>query len=591
MKNKRPMKNKFSTTGWPLSRKIFFGMSATSAAGICLAVLVTATVTFFSCMSLQTKATFRQLSYISDLLDFFLKTVDNYSRTIVIDPVVQDILSRGNLTEYDTIRLREEMEKVIQSTEFIHSAAIYDSGKERIVSTEIFNSNSTLRDSSFRENPVWLPRLKISPQDRQSTVPVISLFREFYDYNSGTPLGYLEISIPESAISNIYRDKNKKGSAFFITDAQGTIQSSDGSYPVFMRYRPFAEIPEDKGSGYRFFGSQMVFFESFPQLNWTIFSETPLVTFFEPIFMLILCAAFIAGGGILLSVFFSHRISKTVTAPVSKLIAHIQSVRDGDWVPMTLPAGSDEEIGFLMENFNEMIRAQVLLKDDLVREQKRKQELSLNLLQQQINPHFLYNTLDNICSLAELEETDTLVRITLSLSKFYRKALGKGSFFVTVADELAMTEAYLDIMRVRYFQRFDYIIECAPSLREYGCLKLLLQPVVENSIYHGIKEITRHGQILIRVSEEAKTICFEIVDNGAGLPEGEQILPHQQEAGGFGLENIQQRITLYYGPEYGVSIANHPPMGCRVTIRIGKKGPHSDSKEELENAVASSDRG
>lgn len=203
-----------------------------------------------------------------------------------------------------------------------------------------------------------------------------------------------------------------------------------------------------------------------------------------------------------------------------------------------------------------------------------KDKLSLDLLQQQIRPHFLYNTLDNICSLAELNETETLIDLVMNLSSFYRSTLSNGKNEITIQEELNLTESYLHIMQIRYFNKFAFEIHCPPHLLHCKCLKLLLQPIVENSIYHGIKVVPYKGILKIFISEGENCILFTVIDNGIGLPENFKVSLNNDEEGSekhFGIKNIQHRIELYYGPQYGLILQNAPGGGCICTIRIKKQ--------------------
>ncbi len=199
------------------------------------------------------------------------------------------------------------------------------------------------------------------------------------------------------------------------------------------------------------------------------------------------------------------------------MISHTQRVKEGEWIPVN-ESYNDSDIGLLFEEFNSMIIAQKKLKNDLLNSEKIKNKVALDLLQQQVNPHFLYNTLDNICSLAEIDEKETLIDLVMNLSAFYRQGLSNGHTHITVKEELAVTEAYLRIMKVRYYNRFDF------HIRE-----------------EDYESIWATGNT------------------------------H------FGIKNIHQRIQLYYGSEYGLTIANHPQGGCISTITIGKKEVSTDA--------------
>ena len=218
-----------------------------------------------------------------------------------------------------------------------------------------------------------------------------------------------------------------------------------------------------------------------------------------------------------------------------------------------------------------MIAIQTKMRDDLIEAEKLKQQLSLNLLQQQVNPHFLYNTLDNICALAELDEKETLIQLVMNLSSFYRSSLSNGKTHISIGQELEISRAYLEILQIRYFHKFDFTITCPEALKNYSCIKLLLQPILENSIYHGIKGLDRHGILHIEAEDAGDCIRFTISDNGRGFSKEDYEKIWQQDADHFGIKSIQQRILLYYGPGYGLSMESPQTGGCITVITLPKQ--------------------
>lgn len=220
-----------------------------------------------------------------------------------------------------------------------------------------------------------------------------------------------------------------------------------------------------------------------------------------------------------------------------------------------------------------MLLSQEKLTQDLIVAQKTKDKLSLDLLQQQVNPHFLYNTLDNIGSLAELDETALLIRLVSNLSEFYRHSLSGGNLIVSIAEELELTQAYVNIMQIRYVDKFSFSVDCPGEIRARRCLKLLLQPIIENSIYHGVKELDGFGHITVRVLMCHSDIKFVIEDNGPGIPEEALNLQNISGKGHFGIQSIQKRIQMYYGDHYGLTMQNREQGGLRTIIIIpGEEG-------------------
>jgi two-component system sensor histidine kinase YesM len=559
-----------------INRKIFWSMVTTSTIIILAILTATCGIIVNKCMDLETASSIQNLDHITRQLDFLLTSVGNFSKTIIVNSTVQEITNKFNtknekFNELDQIQLKDEINKIIQSTTFIYGVNIYSPAKQVIASTEVLKNESSISQLQINTNRIWLTTQKISIYDKTQTIPVLILVQKFYSYNTGKFLGYIEISIPESSISGIYNTAAaKSGSGICVVNSAGFVQSTDGSYPMYSLYPNFAQVINENNSGYHFIKNKIVFYKYFAALDWYIISEVGSNIFLQPIYALIIISVLIAFCGVIICTIFSHKIAQTITHPLYKLVQHIQKVIQGKWDPV--PNVSEQnEIGFLFNKFNDMLTAQATLTENLIKEQKMKQKLSLDLLQEQVNPHFLYNTLDNICSLAEIGETEALISVVMNLSQFYRETLSRGSFFVTIKDEIAITNAYLSIMHIRYFNKFEFTITCPAYLKEYPCLKLLLQPIVENSIYHGITQIPETGIIHIDISECEDGILFTVSDNGIGITHERMKEIWKEESDNFGLKNVDQRIKLYYGEAYGLAIKQNTERGCTITIKIAKE--------------------
>lgn len=567
--------------------RFFNGMSLI-AIGFMIVLMVGTSLLFYKFFfNLESSAALKQLDYISSQFDNYLTSVTNYSKTIIIDPAIQDRMrkyqnNKDSFNANDQSTIREQISRIIQSTPFIHSVAIYSADTKLITTTEIFPFNSTLKTIPPDAKGSWSPMLKHPSSNKHANIEVISYVKDFYDYNTAELLGYIEISIPEQTISSIYKDKTTQSNHIFAADAFGTIRSSDNTEVLDTPYVHFSKLRHTDGDETIITNKAIILSKYFPTLNWYIINEINLIDFVLPMFSLFLIILIITIACILACLIVSHRVSRSITSPIDHLINHTRKIKEGNWLPLDETC-EDNEIGHLFHAFNSMITAQEKLKNDLLKSQKMKAKISLDLLQQQVNPHFLYNTLDNICSLAEIDEKESLIDIVMNLSTFYREGLSNGKFYISIKEELEITRAYLHIMQVRYYNKFDFTIQCPASLMEYPCLKLLLQPIVENSIYHGIKEFEYRGFIEIIITEEADCIKLNVLDNGVGIDAAAMSQIWKTDSDHFGIKNIHQRIQLYYGEEYGLTIINRPDGGCIAAVRIGKEAKH--------DVIESSDRG
>jgi len=229
-------------------------------------------------------------------------------------------------------------------------------------------------------------------------------------------------------------------------------------------------------------------------------------------------------------------------------------------------------------SFNIMIGKIKELLDSKIKEQENLKKAELRALQAQINPHFLYNTLDTIIWMAEAKKTRQVVEIVSALSSFFRISLSKGADWITIGEEVERTNNYLTIQKMRYRDIMDYRIEMDPDVAHYTVLKLILQPLVENALYHGIKNKRQGGVIVVSAKRKgASEIQLEVEDNGIGFtPEKLAQLRAElaDDSGdikmesGFGIGNVNRRIWLYYGRPYGLSVESEYNTGTRVTLVI-----------------------
>lgn len=548
----------------------FRNMVLTAVLFMALLFIGTSGLFLYNSFSLKSEDALHQLNYISGQFQYYLTSVDNYSRTVLSDSQVQNYMlkyKRGDISQQDTLNVRQQICQIIQSTSFIHSVRLYSLDGDYILASESFSTSADLED--LPDRTIWTVDIRTKVGSPGEQLKVLSLLRPFYDISTGNLLGFVEISISEPAISGIYAAQSGQQRIFMI-DSSGIIQSTDISSELDTSYQYGKEILDSSGSGYFFSGKDLIFYSYFPTLDWHIVSQIPFADFLSSILLLFGISFAIAILIMAVCIYVSQRVAHRVTSPLSYLVAHIQKVKDGSWEPIDI-IPCNEEISTLFHSFNGMITTQTKMRDDLIEAEKLKRQLSLSLLQEQVNPHFLYNTLDNICSLAEIDEKDTLIRLTMSLSSFYRSSLSKGQMHITVKEELDISRSYLEIMQIRYINKFDYTISCPESLEGCQCIKLLLQPVIENSIYHGIKELPGHGYISVRIEEKGDSVCFSVEDNGKGLSASDYDRLWTEHSGHFGIKNIHQRIQLYYGSRYGLTIHNREKGGCITVITIPKR--------------------
>ncbi len=565
-----------------IHHKFFYSMCISSITIVIIITMTLNLVFFYFFINTQTKNSKVQLHSIKKQLEFFTTSICNYSRTIASSSLIQEFGIQYKkehevipIMQYQVIK--SEIGHIIQSTPYIHSVSLYDTNFDFVLSTENFHTPSEYKRLIGIEKGIWLPSLKKVQTNHNLIDYTFSYITPFYSIDTGEPIGYIEVALLESEIKKIYSENNHLPNTIFLVDSQGMIQSTHSSqilrtpYPIFDKLTLAPYFYYQMNSGYG------IFSEYIEPLNFYIIEQVPITTFFKPIFLMIALGAFISIFCITLYVPIAHRITHTITSPIRQLIEHTKQVKAGYWTPLHIQE-TDSDVSSLIVSFNHMLIAQEDLKNKLIASQKEKNKMALNLLQEQINPHFLYNTLDNICALAEIGEIDLLNQLIFNLSNFYRKGLSHGQAFITISEELEMIRSYLAILQIRYYNRFDFEIQCEPELLSLPCLKFLLQPIVENSIYHGIKSLPHKGFLSIRVTKKQQDLFFYIQDNGVGIEDSILREIWSSTKHHFGICNVHRRIQLYYGKDYGVSIHSTPHEGCLVILKIQlKEGGNFDA--------------
>ncbi|MCR5214402.1 MAG: sensor histidine kinase [Eubacterium sp.] len=276
--------------------------------------------------------------------------------------------------------------------------------------------------------------------------------------------------------------------------------------------------------------------------------------------------------------FLSRRLSHRITEPITELVNVTERFAGGDFT-VSCELDSNDEMENLADSFNSMVKEIENLIEDIHKEQEIAKDAELRLLQEQINPHFLYNTLDAIVWAAEAGENQKAIQIIKELSSFFRISLSKGESQITIKNEREHVKNYLEIQRYRYQDILDYEIDINDDILDYHIQKLTLQPIVENALYHGIKNKRGGGRIRVEGyldENNDKEIVFKIIDNGIGMEEedldklrriisGNIVMDDQA---GFGMANVEKRIEMMYGSEYGIKVDSKYQEGTTVTVRI-----------------------
>ncbi len=291
------------------------------------------------------------------------------------------------------------------------------------------------------------------------------------------------------------------------------------------------------------------------------------------ILIIVVCIGIMIFGVVALILRRSFIFSEGIVRPISKLCDNVNEVGRGNFEVESVQTNAFE-IAHLDEGIRNMAKRIELLLESVKQEEHLQHKIHLQLLQAQVNPHFLYNTLDTIVWMVEAGMHDDAIEMLNNLSIFFRTALSKGEDIITLREEIRHTRSYLEIQQARYRDIMEYQIELPDSMGEIMIPKLTLQPLVENALYHGIREKRGQSKITISFEDVGHDIVIFVIDNGIGITEQRLSEIHksmdEKDRIGFGISAVQSRLKLYFGEPYGMQITSSYGDGTNVKITLPK---------------------
>ena len=276
---------------------------------------------------------------------------------------------------------------------------------------------------------------------------------------------------------------------------------------------------------------------------------------------------------VIVALLFSRFMARSITLPIQKLRDSMKKVQEGDFSVSDVVVDSKNEIGSLTKSFDVMTHRIHELMEQNVHEQEEKRKSELRALQSQINPHFLYNTLDSIIWMAEGKKNEEVVLMTASLARLLRQSISNEDEVVPIANEVEYARGYLTIQKMRYKDKLEFQIEVDSSILYIPLIKLVLQPIIENAIYHGLKYKESKGLLIVKGFMKDGNAVLQVIDDGVGMDE--ETLAHiydkhkvNYHSNGVGVYNVQKRLKLYYGEDYGITYTSELGKGTTATITI-----------------------
>ncbi len=498
------------------------------------------------------------------------------------DVIVKDRNTIQFLTKED-LSSKEQVKQLISNTLSTDSAlaSIVIVGKNGSVLSNEEGLDMSLSSDMMKET--WyvnainseMPVLTSARQqsftmDKESWV--ISISQEIRDANNEN-IGVLLIDIRYQVIEDYLVNMNlgSKGYAFIVNDEMNVVYHPDTSYFQDVQKRDVLEEIYEKMPGYDAEMGMLTHQYPIKESNWSLIGLSSLdelaVVRRQLVEILVLAGLLIGLIVIGAGWFMAERISK----PIKKLEEAMGNVEEA-MEPIVIDDKACNEVVGLSDQYNKMLETIKELMASIKENEEYLRNYEINALHSQINPHFLYNTLDTIVWMAEFNDSEKVIAVTKSLAQFFRLSLSKGQEMIALSDELEHVRQYLFIQKQRYDDQLHYDINELSEVSHVDVPKIILQPIVENALYHGIREKDGSGNIRVDVRIDRDNSMLELIveDDGVGFDQN-QPKKDKVKLGGVGIENVDQRIKLYYGKDYGLKISSQINVGTKVVLQLPLK--------------------
>lgn len=526
---------------------------------------------------------------VSNSMDVYVETIEkmvNYIQLELQDTPFFTMESEGaSGWDSETAYIRSVLENVANSHREV--AGIFIATKEDLyvstgmsrISRDPFQNERWYREAA--ENPEEIQLISvvtgrnIVTNRSYSIDDVFSLAKAVQDPETGEVLGVILLDIRHDIIQSSINGVTIGEKGFvFVMDQEDNIVYTPVNGIVYRVNPKWVKAMEPMSVQIQG-GSYQIRSELSPYTGWRtvgVFSMDEVMSSVNTIVYILFTCVIIS---LVLVVIVSFKFSRTLTNPIFKLKRLMKQAESGD-LTVRFNFQHNDEIGELGQSFNHMIARIDQLIQMVYVEQENKRTAEMKSLQEQIKPHFLYNTLDTISWMARDYDAEDIVRLVDALTNMFRIGLSHGKDIITVKEEITHVSNYLYIQKIRYKDKLNYVIHVDESLYAIEVPKLILQPLVENAIYHGVKAKRGGGTITITGVPEGENLVFTVQDNGAGMPQekveelnrrmSERSVLDEQKS--FGLFYIRERIQLCYGTGYGVHVESALGEGTRVTITL-----------------------
>lgn len=516
---------------------------------------------------------------IDNILSYGLST----AKIIAPNDWIQDFFSPTlpNNDQGQKALVKSFLNTLVQPQNSIDSIIIYGLNGQTISSSSPPASSYSLYEEEFQNDVSYLQEhwggtifttsVRTSPSKIEKTY--ISIRKPIISIIKPRIIAIVEINYSEDSIAELMAVSDyKEPDHLKLIDYDGNIIIGEEISPSeeTLMSEFFANenvtMTTDINSSVAKIKNNYVYMNSLKNVNWKIISFVSLSAINRQANRQLYIIITIIILALIISIMGAYILSDSLTRPIRHLCQKMEQVGTGDLTAKVIVSGNDE-IGKMSIQFNNMLVKISALIDQVTKEKIGRRESQLLALQAQINPHFLYNTLTSISSLIELGYYEDSQSMLHSLETFYKTSLSGGKNVISLYTELKNITSYLHILQYRY-DNFTYEIICPEELKKFAITKLTIQPLVENSIHHGLRQQLIPGKLKIEVKIENQDLFISVIDNGPGIPQNVINNFKKQMQNSYGLYNVDERIKLYFGQNYGLIISENMTSGACVTIHL-----------------------
>lgn len=522
-------------------------------------------------------------------LEVIFDNVTQFSNLIYFDKDIQASLSKLRENEVDPSvlhNIQKSLSNMILSGKYISSVFIIDQynnyyrsykvGPVQVKKEEIKQTNWYRRMLQAKGDGFFIHKSEnIINFPTRPKKNYISYIREIQDVNDYRYLASLLITIDESTIRDYFKEVSEENSSTFcIVDSNGNFIIPPKEDKKEIRNHLTAIREEELGYITVSLPNRdaVLVHKKMKYNDWTIVGLMNITTQEKMRKNYLTTVIIVATVTTLFMIICTIAMTQMIFQPLRKVQRHMKKVEAGKFEKIEINGSEKNEINQLKLGFNHMVYSLEELIEKVKYEEKIIAKGELDLVQAQINPHFLYNTLDAASALALIEDNEKCFEIIQALGRFYRNSLNSGKDVISVEDEIDCIQSYLTILNIRYDNRIQVTYDIEETIKPFNMLKLILQPIVENAVYHGIKEREGKGHINIKGYQDEEELIFIVSDDGQGMKQEdiERILAGKMQTGksGFGLYSLIQRISLFYDISNPLTIISEVGTGTEITIRL-----------------------